>query len=542
MLSRKYVLLIVGILCLQIHLAERCCAQQGPPTPAQQQAQDEENKQKLKELEDQFQSSLLVEEPVPKGTANFLSPQHDLRLAIDFGFLRSEIAKFYGVGYGDTIDLTAPKCGYSHFSVSINEAPLLTSKWVFNYNGSFGANIIFTPAAIAQSGPCLFNDHPSIGAGANLRASLTNVSNIDSIPVSGTAYIKGLAVLWPFMIYPFRFDIPFEGKPLSKIPIKLTDSAATQLDYGSFQNSVWVSLGKEKDLPLIVNAGGVSKMVPQGDFLLADAAIGSAFPTKPFPSAQQAQSDFGADLPLWDPNQKIGLSINRSFFGSASPDKPGTGLFGFLLPIRVQGTVDKQILFFHIKKKYEVFLDGAIAAFEPHEGSTAVRVNLSTSKWTISDGKGSKQSAAQSGPIKSVTASVLFDRFMLDNEVLKFRVADFRLKIRTSWFVFPITLSSGDLENNLNGGTVPLAGFKNRFSIDLPNCVKPNSDILWSAVGKCTDICPQRKGCMSFTQGIQSLVFILDPTIQVQSQGEFLHLALRVTATKSEAGLETSPK
>jgi hypothetical protein len=541
MLKRESIFLLFLILFLQSSVALRCHAQTGPATPAQQKAQDEENKKRLQDLQDEFQSSLLVEEPIPPNTATFLSPQHDLRMAIDFGFLRSEIAKFYAIGYGDTIDLNSLKCGYSHFLVSINEVPLLSAKWVLNYSGSFGANVIFSPQAIAQSGPCFFNDHPSVGAGADLKASLTNVSNIDSIPVAGTAYIKGIAVLWPFMIYPFRFDIPFEGKPLSRIPIKLTDSASTELDYGNFQNNSWVSSGKEKDLPLIVNAGGVSKMVPQGDFLVADAAIGSTFPTKPFPTSQQAQSDFGSDLPLWDPTQRVGLSVGRSFFGVATPNKPGSGLFGFLLPIRVQGTVDRQILFFHIKKKYEVFLDGATAMFEPHEGSTGVRANLSSSRWTISD-KALRRTPSQSGPIKDVTASILFDRFMLGDQVLKFRVADFRLKIRTKWFVFPITLSSGQLEDSLNGGTVPLAGFKNRFSIDLPSCVKPNSDILWAAAGKCTDICPQRKGCMSFTQGVQSLVFVLDPTIQVQSQGEFLHLALRLNATQAQTASDISRK
>jgi hypothetical protein len=342
MLKRHWILALFGILFVQSSLVINCRAQIAPPTPAQQKAQDEENKKQLQRLQDEFQSSLLSQEPIPPKTTSFLSPQHDLRMAIDFGFLRGEIAKFYAIGYGDTIDLNSLKCGYSHFLVSINEVPLLSGKWILNYNGSFGANVIFTPQAIAQSGPCLFNDHPSIGAGANLKASLTNVSNIDSIPIAGTAYIKGLAVLWPFMIYPFHFDIPFEGRPLSSIPIRLADSASTQLDYGTFHNNVWVSSGKEKDLPLIVNAGGISKMVPQGDFLIADAAIGSTFSTKPFPTSQQAQSDFGSDLPIWDPNQKIGLSIGRSFFGIAAPEKPGSGLFGFLLPIRVQGTVDRQ--------------------------------------------------------------------------------------------------------------------------------------------------------------------------------------------------------
>ncbi|HXX87150.1 MAG TPA: hypothetical protein VEH86_01730 [Candidatus Acidoferrum sp.] len=93
MLKRESIHLLVGFLVLQVWLTQSCCAQMAPPTPAQQKAQDEENKQRLKELLDQFQSSLLVEEPVPSGRTTFLSPQHDLRL----------VAKFYAAGYGDTI-------------------------------------------------------------------------------------------------------------------------------------------------------------------------------------------------------------------------------------------------------------------------------------------------------------------------------------------------------------------------------------------------------------------------------------------------------
>jgi hypothetical protein len=230
--------------------------------------------------------------------------------------------------------------------------------------------------------------------------------------------------------------------------------------------------------------------------------------------------------------------VGKSFFGSASPDKPGVGLAGFLLPIRIQGTVEKQILFFHIKKTYEVFLDGAQVAFEPHGGSTAVRLNLSASKWAIHDSK-SKYTAQQSGPIKSVTASILFDRFVLQDEEIKFRVADFRLKIKALWFVFPITLSSGGLEEQLNHGLVPVAGVRSQYSIDLPTCVK-TPDMLWAPVGECNALCPQRKGCLGFVQGIQSLIFTLDPTIEVQSQNNFLHLALRITATQKQSLAQTS--
>jgi len=520
---------VVGLLLVTISFAHSTHAQ-AKPTPEQERIQSEENDKSLLALQSRVQASLPSEMTAPEGTANFLSPQHDIRLTLDFAFLSNEIAKFYGIGYGDTIHI-GPPCGDPRFLVEINEVPKLNQKGYLYYNGSFGTNVTLNLVGKAQLYGYCFSQNPSIGAGANLAASVANINNATSISVSGLAYIKGIALLWPFMYYPFHFDIPFEGKPLSRIPIKLEDSETAQFDFGAFQNGQWVSTGKEKDLSLTVNAGGISSTSSQGNFLIADAAIGTKFSTKSFPNAPAAQADFAADLPIWDPSsQKIGLSISRGFFGTASPDKPGTGAFGFLLPIRVQGTLDRRILFFHIRKKYEVFIDGAETTFEPHEGSTAVRVNLSSSRWTITNAD-SKRATPKSGPIKDVTASILFDRFVLDDELLKFRVADFRLKIRTKWLAFPITLSSGQLQDSLNGGTVPLAGFKNSFSIDLPSCVKTNADILLCQAGKCTDICPRRKECLSFAEGTQSLAFTLDPTIQTQAQGDFLHLALRVTAT-----------
>lgn len=538
MLARLNVMLVAGLMFLLNSQSYSCRAQE-KPSAEQERAQSEENDHKKQDVERQVESSLPPLEATPQGTANFLSPQHDIRLALDFGFLAKQITQFYGLGYGDTIDLRGPGCGYSHFLVAVNDGPSLSQTAFLTSSGVSGTYLKFFAGENAQSGPCFFNDHPSIGAGVSLRAGLQNISNIEFIRLDGLAYIAGIVALWPFMQFPFHIDIPFEGKPLSTIPIKFKDSPSTKVDFGSFQNNNWVSTGSEKTLQLIVNAGGFSATAPQRDFLIADAAVGTSFSTKSFPDEQQAQQDFSADIPIWNPdNQQIGLSLGLSFFGDVSPNKAGTGVFGTLLPIRIQTIVDRKILFFHIRKKIEVFLDGAHAAFEPHEGSTGVRVNLSSSRWAVHN-LNTEKAAQPSRILKSVTASVLFDRFTLGDEQLNFRVADFRLKIRTRWFVFPVTLSSGQLQENLDGGVLPLAGIKSKFSIDLPPCVKTNTDSLWSAQGTCTNLCPQRKGCLSVTQGYPSIIFALDPKIQVEPSGNFLHLAIHITATKGQSPATT---
>ena len=282
----------------------------------------EQIQKQRQELERAVEVGPEMPEVVPAGTLNYLSPQHDLRLAFDFGFLAEQIAQFYGAVYGDTID-TGFVCGKPRFLIRVNETPRLTQTGWLSYNGSFGTDLQFVTGANAKvCETCAGIHDPSVGAGVKISTRLMDISKTDHIHLSGWAFILGWQIAWPYENFPFAFDVPFPGKPLASIPVKLKNSQSVQMDFGSFQNNVWISTGEEKDIPLVVNAGAFNLGVAGGNYMVADAAIGTAFPTKQFSSPTDANEDFRSDLPIWGAATgvpRIGLSINRGFFGSATP-------------------------------------------------------------------------------------------------------------------------------------------------------------------------------------------------------------------------------
>lgn len=505
-------------------------SQEEPPKLTPPDAQEQTQKQE-RELDRPIPLGAEMPQTAPEGTVSYQAPQHDVRFAIDFGFVSSRIAKFYGATYGDTID-TGKVCGKPRFLIRVNETPRLTQKGWLNYNGLFGTDLQFVAAANAKvCETCGFVHDPSVGAGVKISTRLTDLSKTDHIHLDGWAFILGWQIAWPYENFPFAVDLPFPGKPLSSIPVKLKDPQSMQLDFGSFQNNVWVSSGQERDLSLVVNAGGFDLGIAGGSYMVADAVIGTGFPMKQFPSAADANGDFRSDLPIWGAPTgipRIGLSVNRSFFGSASPTGQGSGLFGQLLPIRAQGVIEGKFLFFHIKRRIEVYIDGAEAKYIPHDGSYAVQSNISTSRWTISK-VGDANPRRSKGAVKSVTASMMFDRFMFDQGNVKFRVADFRIKVKTNWFVFPIVLSSGALEDSINHGTIPIATMSNTFSVALPDCVFTGTDILWARNGAC----PARPKWLSFESGTKSVNFAIDPSLVLRLKGDSLHLGLLMTDTEN---------
>src|SRR5262249_23486489 len=97
----------------------------------------------------------------------------------------------------------------------------------------------------------------------------------------------------------------------------------------------------------------------------------------------------------------------------------------------------------------------------------------------------------------TATAVATFDRLAVDGGQLSFRVADFKLLLKTHWLIFPIRLSSGGLEKALNNGIVPIGNVVSGFVISLPAC-------LWTGIEKfkadyfaCNDP-GQRIGALSY--------------------------------------------
>lgn len=109
-------------------------------------------------------------------------------------------------------------------------------------------------------------------------------------------------------------------------------------------------------------------------------------------------------------------------------------------------------------------------------------------------------------------------------------LADFRVKVKTNWFVFPIILSSGALEASMNHGTIPIATVANNFSVALPGCVFTNAGFLWARNGACT----ARSKWLSFESGTQSLDFAIDPHLVERLNGDTLHLGLLMNVTEKK--------
>jgi hypothetical protein len=133
-------------------------------------------------------------------------------------------------------------------------------------------------------------------------------------------------------------------------------------------------------------------------------------------------------------------------------------------------------------------------------------------------------------PARFVHARLLFDRLHVEGNTLRFRVADFRITVGARWWLFPIRLSSGALEQQLNGGVIPLAILNQNVTVALPDCVFTNYEKFKARRHACGD--PDQKiGWLSFEQGVQSRTFVLDPsTALVRSTAKAIQLSLQLTA------------
>jgi hypothetical protein len=106
--------------------------------------------------------------------------------------------------------------------------------------------------------------------------------------------------------------------------------------------------------------------------------------------------------------------------------------------------------------------------------------------------------------VKKVEGSVTFDRIIYSPEkkAVNFRVADFSVRIKGSWFVVPFKLSAGKLEETLNHGNIPIVGITDTFTIGLDKCINAQYIKLKSWAGASCD--PNRPnvqliGWLSFT-------------------------------------------
>lgn len=250
---------------------------------------------------------------------------------------------------------------------------------------------------------------------------------------------------------------------------------------------------------MTTNVGSLGGASLDNDTLLIDLSIGVPKTAKVL-SQPDAAAYYSSDIPLWN-NRPLGITVRNSFFGSAGPNQPTVGFLGALLPIRAAGVLPG-ILHEH----FEIVFDGASASFTSQNTEPGMLLELTTTYARI----GRKILVVGRGtPIKSVTARALLDRIDLENGILSFHVADFRILIRSHFVVFPIRLKSKDLQHALNNGEIPLMPIPPTV-IALPVCVYTGYEKTVSPPNTCN---PQPLiGYMGYLSGPRSAALTVDPT------------------------------
>lgn len=406
-------------------------------------------------------------------------------------------------------------CGDPLFLVHVNEVPDLKVFGQYPPDGNFAALITASSGINAKIYErCLGFDHPSAGGVAHVSASVGALSNVDNITLSGS-FTMGTLMNFPVLNFPISSSIPLPSRFLHHIPVKLKDPLQ-RLDFGTMSGDTWTSSGTDKDIPILARAGAIGSSPNGSTFLVLDAVIGSQQTMKDFKSSAEAQADFESDQPALA-NENVAVGVKKSFFGSASPDATSSGFLGQLLPVRVSEESTYKILFWKKKIRWQVVLDTAALRFVKHEGKDAIEARVGSHFAVIG-----RHRVIGKGAIRSVTGRVLFDRLQNDNGTLKFRVADFNVRIKVWRFlVFRIRLSSGQLEQQLNGGEIPFATVPPSEVISLPDdhlsppCVDTKWDKMKADYHLCNDP-GQRIGWLSFERhygsGSEAIGFILDPS------------------------------
>ena len=434
--------------------------------------------------------------------STFQAPDPDLRIALDMRPVQRALAAHQWLKYGDTIRLGEFGCGDPQFSVQLNNPPLFTAAGFLRPDGQYGTTLAAYATAQAEIHGGCFGSNNKADATAKAVTTLGKVSSAQTIHIGGTTSIGVINGLIG-RTFPFAVDATFPAGPLASIPVDLVPTPTASLEFGHLSNgSIWNSTGTHKDVPVVLNVASMGGPVGNDQFLLVDATIGSAPRYASFATLQEAQQFVTADLPLWG-NRSLGLTAKESLFGKIRPGESPTGLFGALLPIRVSGVAEGKFLFFTVKKHFEVVLDIAATTITDNP-SGSITVELGSSYARI--GNGSPQ-IGNGQPLKSVSGSVTIDNVRYEVDAVKFRVADFRINLKTSHFLFPIRLSSGALERGLNNGTIPLTE-ATKAQIELPKCLFTAYDKFKSPAGVCAQ--PQLIGWLGHVSGKRATTATLD--------------------------------
>src|SRR5258708_17377923 len=457
---------------------------------------------------------------------------HDLRIVLGLDVPKRSIRDFYDIYYGHNIRLGEFGCGDPRFLVHLNEVPRFSATGWLAPDGRYGTLVnLFSGINAKIYERCFWLDQPSVGGTFNIRANLDRVSDSTTIPLYGEFSSGALAQVLG-ITFPFQMSVPIPMQPANAIPIKLPDQPVNgvDFDFGKYENGQWTSLGKEKDVPVTMNAWSFGGDATDNSYLVVDASIGDPRQTQ-FSTTEAASNYLASDLPVWSGAGNSGISVNDSLFGSAAPGETGSGLLGQLLPIRVTGQSDYQILWWHRTAKWEAILDGARVQLTQFNGAEAMKVSFTSTHACLIEVK-ARKNGDFCFPLVA-TATAIFDRLSTAGGSLKFRVADFKVELRDKCFLIPIRLSSGELEQSLNGGSITLATVNHSFTFGLPDCIDTGYEKFKADYFACGD--PDQKiGTLSFEKGYgtghQSVTLYLnDLNAQLRRDNNRLQLSFFVS-------------
>jgi hypothetical protein len=397
-------------------------------------------------------------------------------------------------------------CGdRTQFDIILKDGPSLGIAPWSDSEGLPGTSLSFAASARAQVHGCLADPLADAGLSAGANVSLLSGS---AIRLRGNLQLTLLGI---------GFGIPFESTvntpaELAGFPVTLSETADVSMEFGSGTLASWIpnSDPKKRQIPVTVRLSAFD------EYLSVDASVG-AERRLTFSTPALAQQYWRSDVPLWEA-RNAGVSIREAFFGMRDAAGKGSGLLGQLLPIRARAVLRTRVLgFFPVTTKADVLLNGESVRYIAHEGKPAVEVLLLSSEANI-DGK--HVVAGSDTFLRSVSGRVLFDRFRLEGNKIGFRVADFRVLVKSRWLIFPIGLSSGALEATLNGGTIDVGGIQEQV-VELPKCIPNAGEKFISTPGACGEP-PEYNGLigrLGHLAGNRLVHFSFDPsTLGVRSQ------------------------
>lgn len=437
----------------------------------------------------------------PAAPPKFKAPSYDLRVVLDGDFLQNVLA--YAAGspdYGDILRVGELGCGDPSLSLALTEGPRLRFDGSLNtatgtYRTDFGLHFGLRGDLGTE---CL--GIKQVSATTNVRAGLGRISQMDTLDLSGTAYLNTwgsnpLVVISTIFGYPVpiqqKLDVPFRA--LSEIPVELSSEGTTVLDFGRLcakHCSGWISEGSRKTIPLNLNVGSFGKSNFEGDRYVAVDVTFGATPAPPveFNSPFFAAKEFARDVPIWkhetngDMARNFGFSVRDTafaevkacyagtdMFGTPVTCDPGRGLLAQLLPVRAKGRIPITPA---LAVDYVVILDSASVARVGSDGSTKFVATIRSSSAGVRIVNPSNGNVIATVNPKNVGATMTISQPKWLDGGLLFPIDELYLTMGLEYIGVPAVIKSPNLARHVNNGRIVVPVGTESSVVEMPPCLE----------------------------------------------------------------------